>query len=240
MRKYIGGIPLLVCLFSFAGAGGVHAQQRVVYPYPNGESRQEYVAQYARDHRLTKDEAKALDKRLKQEDKNWSRLSWQQQRQIARARAEQERVVYGGYNGYNGSNGVYDRAYGNIDDRDPSSYDNSYRYRGGGSTRVMDQRGAELLHRAVDEGYRQGYDSGYTDRVQSHGFDYTRDRTYQDATSGYAGYVDRGDYQSLFRQGYERGYQDGYYRQLRYGSMVNGRATILDAVVNSILGFTVR
>jgi hypothetical protein len=251
MRKYIGGVPLLVCLFSLAGAAGAHAQQRV-YPYPNGESRHEYVEQYAREHSLTKQEKKALDNRLKQEDKNWTRLSWMEQRQLARVRAEQLRVAYngvynGGYNSvYNGSyNGVYDRAYGNIDDRDVTSYDNAYgndlyRYRIGGTTRLTDRAGAELLRRAVDEGYRLGYDSGYTDRVRSHGFDYGRDRTYQDATSGYRGQVDRGDYQYLFQQGYQRGYQDGYYQQLRYGTIVNGRAAVLEAVVNSILGLTVR
>src|SRR3954469_23246174 len=134
MRKHIGGIPLLVCLFSLGGAAGAHAQQRV-YPYPNGESRQEYVAQYARDHHLTRAERRALENQLKQEDKNWNRLSWMEQRQLAVARAQQQRVVYGG-----GSNNVYDRAYGNIDDRDVTSYDNSYgndsyRYRIGNTTR---------------------------------------------------------------------------------------------------------
>ena len=244
MRKHIGGIPLLVCLFSLAGAAGVHAQQRV-YPYPNGESRQEYVEQYARDHHLSKNERKALDNRLKDEDRNWSRMSWVQQGQLARARAEQLRVAYNG--GYNGvyDRGTYNRTYGSNDDRDDSPYgqsyrNDSYRYGGGSSIRTMDQRGAELLRRGVDEGYRQGYDSGYTDRVRNHGFDYQRDRTYQDAMSGYVGYVDRADYQSVFRQGYERGYQDGYYQQLRYGTIVNGRAAILEAVVNSILGVSVR
>jgi hypothetical protein len=233
MRKHRGGIPLLVCLLSFGAGVGVHAQQRVYDPYPDGESRQEYVEQYARAHNLTKQQKKALENRLRAEDRNWSRLSFREQRQIARARAEAQRMaVYGGNTG----SIVYDPNRSNRD----SNRDDSYQYRIGRSGRLTDRNGAVLLQRALDEGYRQGFDSGATDRAQNHNYDFGRDRTYQDATSGYTNYVDVGDYQFYFRQGYQLGYDDGYSRRLRYGSMVNGRATILDAVVGSVLGFSVR
>src|SRR6185369_10169605 len=98
MRKRSGGIPLLVCLLSLGGAVGAQAQQVSVYQYPNGESRQEYVQQYARQYNLTKQQKKALDNQLKEEDRNWSRLSFRQQRQLARAR-EQRVTLYDGNTG---------------------------------------------------------------------------------------------------------------------------------------------
>ena len=63
---------------------------------------------------------------------------------------------------------------------------------------------------------------------------------YRDANYGYHGfYVDRDDYNTYFREGFRRGYEDGYGRRAQYGTYVNGRATILSAVLGSVLRFQV-
>ena len=49
-------------------------------------------------------------------------------------------------------------------------------------------------------------------------------------------YVDQADYNYYFRQGFRRGYDDGYNSQSRYGSVSNGTPTILGSLVSSILG----
>ena len=42
-------------------------------------------------------------------------------------------------------------------------------------------------------------------------------------------------YQYYFRQGFLRGYQDGYDRRYRYGSNNNGAFNILGSILNGIL-----
>jgi hypothetical protein len=60
----------------------------------------------------------------------------------------------------------------------------------------------------------------------------------QDANYGYRGfYVDRDDYNAYFREGFRRGYEEGYYSRSRYGTYANGRGTILGAVLGVILHF---
>ena len=56
-------------------------------------------------------------------------------------------------------------------------------------------------------------------------YDYSN--AYEDANYGYTGmYVDQGDYNYYFRQGFQRGYQDGYNARLQYGRNDNGRSGI--------------
>ena len=60
-----------------------------------------------------------------------------------------------------------------------------------------------------------------------------------DASYGYSSnYVRRADYQDYFRQGFDRGYQDGYYGRQRYGRYDdrNDTAIIFSAVLAAILG----
>ena len=59
---------------------------------------------------------------------------------------------------------------------------------------------------------------------------------YHDANYGYQGrYVAQSDYNYYFRQGFRKGYDDGYYRRSRYGRRVNGNFTVLKVVPSGIL-----
>jgi hypothetical protein len=58
---------------------------------------------------------------------------------------------------------------------------------------------------------------------------------YQDATYGYNGYhVDLNEYRYYFRQGYDRGYQDGYYGRFQYGRESNGAFGMLGDILDQI------
>jgi len=48
--------------------------------------------------------------------------------------------------------------------------------------------------------------------------------------------VDLGEYQYYFREGFRRGYEDGYYSRSRYGSYSNGTYSILGTILEQILG----
>ena len=59
---------------------------------------------------------------------------------------------------------------------------------------------------------------------------------YQDASYGYDGYyVDLSEYQYYFRQGFNRGYEDGYYSRSQYGRYSNGTLGILGTILEQIL-----
>ena len=112
-----------------------------------------------------------------------------------------------------------------------------YRYRYGSVERQTNQYGADLLRQAINDGYRQGYRAGRADREDHWKPSYQNSQAYRDADYGYAGnYVDETDYNYYFREGFRRGYDDGYNAQLRYGTSSNGSASILGNVLTSILG----
>ncbi|HXT04377.1 MAG TPA: hypothetical protein VN760_09360 [Casimicrobiaceae bacterium] len=105
--------------------------------------------------------------------------------------------------------------------------------------RQTNQYGADLLRQAVSEGYQQGYGQGQADRQDGAGSNYRRAFAYQDANAGYTGaYVPQSDYNYYFREGFRRGYQDGYASTHRYGNYSNGTASILGTVLSGILGLT--
>ena len=59
---------------------------------------------------------------------------------------------------------------------------------------------------------------------------------YQDAIYGYRGYyVSRSEYAHYFREGFRRGYEDGYYTRSRFGRYDDGNHSILQAVLSVIL-----
>ena len=61
----------------------------------------------------------------------------------------------------------------------------------------------------------------------------------EDATYGYDGYyVDVNEYQYYFREGFRRGYEDGYYGRYQYGTYANGKYAILGDVLRVILDLT--
>ncbi len=113
----------------------------------------------------------------------------------------------------------------------------TYSYRVSGVPRQTNQYGADVLRQAVNYGYQQGYQSGQADRVDHWASNYQKSAAYQDANYGYSGnYVDQSDYNYYFRQGFQRGYTDGYNSRLQYGSSSNGSYSILANVLTSILG----
>jgi hypothetical protein len=115
----------------------------------------------------------------------------------------------------------------------------SYRYAYSGTTRETNQYGADVLRQAVNYGYQEGVRFGQADRQDGLQSNYRNSFAYQDANYGYSGnYVDQSDYNYYFRQGYQRGYSDGYNSQSQYGTGLNGSSSILGSLLSSILGFT--
>ena len=112
-----------------------------------------------------------------------------------------------------------------------------YRVYQNGGWYNTDQRGADLLRRAINDGYRQGFSAGRADRNRRGGLNWGGNNMYRSGTYGWQSYVDRNAYQYYFRQGFERGYRDGYNsgNRLQYGTYNNGTANILGTILGSIL-----
>ena len=123
--------------------------------------------------------------------------------------------------------------------RDPYfTTSSSYRYSRGGRYYETNQFGVDLLRQAVQYGYDEGRHAGLADRQDRWKSSYQDSYAYQDANYGYAGfYVDREDYNAYFREGFRRGYDDGYNSRSQYGTYVSGRGTVLGAVLATILNF---
>jgi hypothetical protein len=125
-------------------------------------------------------------------------------------------------------------------DRDPYyTTAPTYRYRISGTTRETNQYGADLLRRAVNQGYQQGYRTGLADRRDRSPANYQRAFAYQNANDGYTGnYVAESDYNYYFRQGFQRGYDDAYGNRSQYGTVSNGNPSMLSNILSGILGLT--
>jgi hypothetical protein len=66
--------------------------------------------------------------------------------------------------------------------------------------------------------------------------DYRGSYAYLDANYDYGGYyVDEDDYNYYFREGFQRGYEDGYNNRHQYGRNSNGTYIILSVVLSQIL-----
>lgn len=126
-------------------------------------------------------------------------------------------------------------------DRDPYfSTPYNYRYNYGGRWYSTNSYGAEMLRDAVRDGYREGWYAGQADRADRWQFDYRNNYGWVDGSYGYSGrYVSQSDYRWYFRQGFERGYQDGYYGRYQYGRSERDGAMILPAILGMILAFSV-
>ncbi len=123
--------------------------------------------------------------------------------------------------------------------RDPYFYTApTYRYNRGGSYYETNQYGADLLRRSVNYGYEEGFRTGEADRQDRWRSDYRDSYVYQDANYGYTGYyVDQDEYNYYFRQGFSRGYEDGFSSRNQYGSYSNGSYSMLGAILGQILDF---
>jgi hypothetical protein len=113
----------------------------------------------------------------------------------------------------------------------------TYHYIINGVDRQTNQYGADVLRQAVRAGYEEGFRVGEADRRDHQRPNYENSIAYRDASYGYSGrYVDQDDYNYYFRQGFRRGYDDGYYRRSQYGNSYNGTPSILANLLSSILG----
>ncbi len=115
---------------------------------------------------------------------------------------------------------------------------NYYRVYRNGSYYQTDQRGANLLRQAVQQGYRQGYQVGMNDRRYGRNSGYYGSNVYRNGTYGYQSYVDRNQYQYYFQQGFQRGYADGFNSQTQYGYRSGNSMNILGAILNGILNIS--
>ena len=114
----------------------------------------------------------------------------------------------------------------------------SYRYYRGGSYYSINMYGVNLLQQAINFGYSEGLRAGRADRMDRWRYDYRSSYAYRDANYGYYGfYVYQSEYNYYFRQGFERGYADGYYGRRQYGRYYNGADVLLAPVMSMIFNF---
>ena len=73
----------------------------------------------------------------------------------------------------------------------------------------------DFERRAVDNGYREGFDEGRNDARKHRSFSPERHGAYRDAQRNYGGGWERDAYQRGFRRGFEAGYRDGFERYAR-------------------------
>lgn len=154
----------------------------------------------------------------------------QQQKRMAQYRVQQE---YGAQLRQQRQRLMAPRDYA----RDPYvSAPNTYRYVVNGANRQTNQYGADVLRQAVTNGYAQGYRAGEADRLDKAPSSPQGSFAYRDASYGYAGSsVDQSDYNYYFRQGHQRGYQDGYEHRLQFGAMAAGVPSIQGTLASMIL-----
>ena len=98
-----------------------------------------------------------------------------------------------------------------------------------------DQRGVDLIRRAIQSGYQHGYRAGANDRRYSRGGNYHDDSYYRSGKYGYQSYVDLSQYQHYYREGYQRGYGDGYNSQTQYGNYSGGKWSMIGSILDGIL-----
>jgi hypothetical protein len=116
----------------------------------------------------------------------------------------------------------------------------TYRYYRGGIYYQVNHYEADLLRQAINEGYQEGFRAGRADREDGWRFDYQDSYAYEEATFGYTGYyLDVNEYRYYFREGFRRGYTDGFYGRYHYGRYYDGRYSILAAILTQILNFEV-
>lgn len=117
---------------------------------------------------------------------------------------------------------------------------NNYRYNRGGNWYYTSQYGAQMIQSAIQNGYEEGYRAGQADRYDNWGYNYNNSYGYTDASYGYDSYyIGLDEYSYYFREGFRRGYEDGYYGRYTYGSYSGGRYQILGNVLSSIFSFVI-
>ena len=112
----------------------------------------------------------------------------------------------------------------------------TYSYNMAGRNYQTNQYGADLLRAAINNGYREGLRAGRADQMDNWSRpDYRNSYAYQQPYYGYDGYhLDADQYAYYFRQGVQRGYDDGYYNRSQYRSGTNA-TSIVTSLLSSIL-----
>jgi hypothetical protein len=112
----------------------------------------------------------------------------------------------------------------------------SYRYSRDGRDYETNSYGATVLGQAVNNGYQEGFGAGQADQQDHWAFNFQDSYAYQDGNYGYGGfYIERDEYNYYFRQGFRRGYDDGYYGRSQYGAYSAGTYTVLGPELSVIL-----
>jgi len=185
-------------------------------------------AEQARDAEMQNQRRAA---QLGEQQREWQARQAQQQQLERAQRAEQEAQLARRERDRQAS-GAFDR------DRD-NRLVYEYRYNMGGVFRETNQYGVDALRQAVNQGYLEGYRAGQIDRRDRVPADVQRAFDFENGNFDYAGsYVPLSDYSYYFREGFQRGYDDAYWNRARYGTFVNGNASILSDIVAGILGLT--
>ncbi len=180
------------------------------------------------------------------DDRNQRKIEKQQEKiQKAQAKIQQQRQAAWNTRNtrMNNERMMRDRRNGNYNNVNNVSNSSRYRVYRNGSYYNTDSRGAELLRQAVNEGYRQGFTAGRSDRTNRRNSSWSNSSVYRNGSIGYQSHVNRSQYQYYFQQGFQRGYQDGsnsryqdgYNGNYEYGSYQNGSLSILGTILNQVL-----
>ena len=200
---------------------------RKPYPQPDQRQWQEQQQRQANDYRRHLDGQQPTALRIVQNLRHQNRNEQYRSQQRYYDRMNDQRRNYD-----NNRNNDYYRG----------SYQYSpviYRYNRGGNYYYANRYQADLMRQAINYGYEEGYYAGRADRMDRWSFNYRDAYAYQDANYGYGGYyVDRGTYNYYFRQGFSRGYDDGYYSRDRYGRHYNNNYSLNDSIFRLILNFS--
>ncbi len=205
----------------------IQGRERDRLPEPQRQKlitqQRQQAEQFSRQIESRRADADRYGRALQKQHRN-SQYRYQQE-YYDRSRHYQSRYNWRTYNYYN----------------DPYFYTAPrYRYYRGGSYFSINIYGANLLQQAINFGYSEGLRAGRADRMDGWRFDYRSSYAYRDANYGYYGfYVDQSEYNYYFRQGFERGYADGYYGRRRYGRYYNGADILYAPVMSTIFSFQI-
>lgn len=186
--------------------------------------KQEANLQLYRKNLALKEDVAERDAKILQQQKRLQQYRFQQQ-YAERLRRQRTAIA----------NARYDYA------NDPFYYTGAnYRYLRDGSYRTTNEYGIGALKKSLNEGYKEGYRAGRADREDHWKFEPRNSFAYQDANFGYDGrYLEQDEYNHYFREGFDRGYEDGYYGRRKYGSGGDDNTEwwIAGAVVAAVLGY---
>jgi TolA-binding protein len=238
MMMSVIGVVSLVGTSAIANAQQGRGRQRPVdqtITQPQRQRQIETQRQQQWPQRQAEERKRTQEQQWRLEQQRQQQIALQRQQQqlaIQRQRLEQQRLerlrqeqMRRNNTRYNNNRSVY---------TNPGA--RPYRvYRNGGYYQT-DQNGVTALRQAVNYGYQEGVRAGQADRAYGNGFNYQDSAAYRNGNYGYS-YVDSNEYSYYFREGFRRGYEDGYNSRSQYGSNSNGSVNILTAILQQLLNF---